>query len=311
MSDSFDVLVIGEGVAGLTAAGLLAKHGARIASFEANMFGGLVMNITHLDPMPADAPASGAEYATNLLASNFETGVTRFEERVKSLTVSESGFVASIDSERVEAPRVVVASGARWKLLGVRGESEFEGRGVSHCADCDGRLFSGRDVVVAGGGDSALQEALVLSAHCKKVHVLVRGPAFRAQQRFVDAVRDRPNIETVFSTKVISIEGERDVGAVTVRNVTTNETRSISCAGFFPFIGLVANTDYLPSTVLLDGEGRVVTNDRCATNLPGLWAIGAVRAGGDGLLAGAVSDAQMVAQAIVADRERQISRANA
>ena len=101
------------------------------------------------------------------------------------------------------------------------------------------------------------------------------------------------------------------VSSVTVRNVSTNEIRSISCAGVFPFIGLVANTDYLPSTVQLDGEGRVVTDDKCATNLPGLWAIGAVRAGGDGLLTGAVSDARIVANAISADRERQISGASA
>ena len=152
MSDKFDVLVIGEGVAGLTAAGFACETGRENRQLRSkHVLVELVMNITHLEPTPADGTSSGAEYAANLLSSNFEGGVTRFEERVKLLAVNHSGFVASIDSGPVEAPCVVVASGARWKLLGVSGEAEFEGRGVSRCADCDGRLFSRQDVVVVGG----------------------------------------------------------------------------------------------------------------------------------------------------------------
>jgi thioredoxin reductase (NADPH) len=305
MSNHFDVIVIGEGIAGLTAAGLLASRGVRVASFEGNMFGGLVLNLVHLEPAPIDAPSSGSEYAANLLSANMDSGVTRFEEGVKSLTARQSGYLAATDATSIEAPCVVVASGARWKLLGISGEAEFDGRGVSHCADCDGRLFSGQNVVVVGGGDSALQEALVLSAYCKKVHLFVRDSAFKAQRRFVDAVKDKANVETLFGTEVVSIEGERDVAAVTVRSVTTNETRRIACSGLFPFVGLVANTEYLPSTIQLDSEGRVVTDDKCATTLPRIWAIGAVRAGGDGLLSGAVKDAQIVADAIAADRENR------
>jgi thioredoxin reductase (NADPH) len=311
MSDHFDVLVIGEGIAGLTAAGLLASHGLRIASFESNMFGGLVLNLTHLKPLPEGAPSSGAEYAANLLAANLDNGVSRFEEEVKSLTATGAGYLVSTGTSRIEAPRVIVASGARWKVLGVRGEAELEGRGVSHCADCDGRLFSGQRAVVAGGGDSALQEALVLADYCKTVHLVVRGSAFRAQPGFVDAVKARTNIEAVFGEEVVSIEGTSDVTAVTVRRIITGETYSIACSGFFPFIGLVANTAYLPLTIQLDGEGRVVTNTKCATSLPGVWAIGAVRAGGDGLLSGAVTDAHVVFDTIAADLEKRPAAATA
>ena len=247
MSNHFDVIVVGEGIAGLTAAGLLASRGVRVASFEGNMFGGLVLNLIHLEPAPPGAPSSGSEYAANLLSANMDSGVTRFEEGVKSLTASQSGYIAATDTTFIEAPRVVVASGARWKLLGISGEAKFDGRGISHCADCDGRLFSGQDVVVAGGGDSALQEAVVLSTYCKKVHLVVRDlKAFKAQQRFsIDALKERANVETLFGTEVVSIEGERDIAAVTVRSVTTNETYGISCTGLFPFVGLVANLGVL------------------------------------------------------------------
>ncbi len=296
--ESFDVVVIGEGIAGLTAAGLLAKGGRRVASFEANAFGGLVLSVNQLDPAPAGVSASGADYAAALLMGNLKAGVTRFEEPVQSVARGDAGLVVSGQANSVQAPHVIVASGARFNPLGVPGEQDFDGRGVSHCADCDGPMVQGGEVVVVGGGDSAMQEALVLADFASKVHLLVRGTELHGQRHLAEAVRARPNIELSLGTEVTAIEGEKVVKAVVARALADGSTQTIACAGVFPYVGLTANTGFLAELIERDSQGRVKTGQNLATRTPGLWAIGAVRSGGDGLLSGAVADAATVAAAI-------------
>jgi thioredoxin reductase (NADPH) len=195
------------------------------------------------------------------------------------------------------ARAVIVASGARLKRLGVAGETEFEHRGVAQCADCDGPMYKDEEVVVVGGGDSALQEALVLANYCKRVHLVHRGTKLRAQQHLVDAVAARSNIEPVWNTAVEEILGEKMLSKVRVRDLGDGKTREIPCSGFFAYPGLAPNSEFLPPELERDADGRAVTMESLQTSLSGVFAIGAVRAGCGGLLTDAIADGQKAAAA--------------
>lgn len=298
MSTSFDVIIIGEGIAGLTAAGALAKKGLKAATFEQQIFGGLVLNVNELDPAPPGGEAGGAAFAAEMTGVNAEAGVTSIQEPVTALAAGEDGYVVTTDGGSYRARQVIIASGAKLKSLNVPGEAEFEGRGVSKCADCDGPMFQNETVVVVGGGDSALQEAQVLSHYCAKVIVLHRGTAFRAQQRFIDQVNGNDKIEKRFGTTVEAILGGQMVEKISVKTAAGSE--EIAVAGVFAYIGLEPNTAFVPATIKRDGQGRIVTSDALETALPGVWAVGAVRSGCGGSLDDAIAEANRAADAVAA-----------
>ena len=182
------------------------------------------------------------------------------------------------------------------KKLGVPGEDQYEGRGVSHCADCDAPLFQNEDVVVVGGGDSALQEALVLAKYCRRVHIVHRGNRFRARRHFVDRVASEPRISTLWNGTVEAVLGGKMVEKVRVKR--DGRTEEIAAAGLFAYVGLEPNAACAPTGIGRDGRGHLVTNDAFETSIAGIWAVGAVRAGYSGLLRDAVVEAQRVADAV-------------
>jgi len=290
---TFDVIVIGEGVAGLTAAGQLAAAGLQVATFEQQIFGGLVLNVNELDPAPAGGEAGGAAFAAELIQSNGDAGVTSIQEPVTAVATNASGFQVTTDSGNYQARQVIVASGARLKNLNVAGESEFEGRGVSKCADCDGPMFQNESVVVVGGGDSALQEAQVLTQYCGKVHLVHRGNAFSAKAHFIEHITHNDKIQVHFGTTVEAILGGQMVERVSLN--TASGTTELACAGVFAYIGLEPNQDFLDAAIARDAKGFITTQDNLETSCPGLWAIGAVRSGCGGTLADAMTEAQQVA----------------
>ncbi len=298
MSNSFDVIIIGEGIAGLTAAGALAKKGLKAATFEQQIFGGLVLNVNELDPAPPGGEAGGAAFAAEMTGVNAEAGVTSIQEPVTALAAGEDGYVVTTDGGSYRARQVIIASGARLKSLNVPGEAEFEGRGVSKCADCDGPMFQNETVAVIGGGDSALQEANVLTHYCARVLLIHRGTAFRAQQRFIDQVNGNDKIEKRFGTTVEAILGGQMVEKIRVKNAAGSE--EIAVAGVFAYIGLEPNTAFVPDTIQRDGQGRIVTSDALETALPGVWAVGAVRSGCGGSLDDAIAEANRAADTVAA-----------
>ena len=298
----FDVIVIGAGITGLTAAKLTAQAGLATASIEALLFGGLVININELDGEPH---GSGTDFASNLMGEISDLGVENLSETVTSLS-RDGGLVAvTTDAGTHRARAVIVASGAKLKRVGIPGEAEFEHRGVSQCADCDGPMYQGEDVVVVGGGDSALQEALVLANYCKRVHLVHRGTRFRARSHLIDAVTARDNIQPVWNSVAQEVLGAQMVNKVRVRNVADNKTGEIPCSGFFAYIGLEPACDFAPTEITRDAGGFLITDASSQTAMPGVFAAGAVRAGYGGMLTDAATEAQSAAAAAVARLAKQ------
>jgi thioredoxin reductase (NADPH) len=212
---------------------------------------------------------------------------------------SDDWLVTTTDGERHRAGAVIVASGSRPRALGVPGEDRLTGRGVSHCASCDGPLFRGQTVGVAGGGDSALLEALILAEHVGKVLIFHRGGAFAAQQTYRRRVEDERKIEVSFRTEVREILGESEVTGVRVHDLASGTERTVELSGLFIYVGLVPNSSFLEGIVMLDEDGRIPTDIWMRTELPGLFAAGDVRrdsasqaitAAGDGATAAIAAD---------------------
>jgi thioredoxin reductase (NADPH) len=295
---SYDLIVIGEGISGLTCANEAARAGLKVATFESNLFGGLVININELDGYPEGRQTSGAEFASELVEANAGLNVASVQEQVKAVSAAGAGFEVRAGGNH-QARQIVVASGAHLKKLGVPGEAEFEGRGVSQCADCDGPMYQNEEVAVIGGGDSALQEALVLARYAGKVHILHRGERFRAQEHYVKEVSASPKIAVSWNTVLDSIVGTKMVEKVRVRT-KDGQTQELPCVGVFANIGLEPNSAFLAPEVRRDEKACVITNDALETSVPGIWAIGAVRSGYSGLLRDAAAEAKRAAKSVAA-----------
>ena len=301
-AEPYDVLVIGGGHAGLTAAHLAASRGHRVASVDEGWhMGGLVMNISRLDDYPAQGTLAGFELAATQLEALMALNVDLIQASVSRLEVVGDSKIVTTDSGAYQARTVVLASGARLKSLGVAGEEGLIGRGVSQCADCDAGFFVDQHVVVVGGGDSALQAALHLADCVSGITLVTRGRELRARQSYIAKALHNPHIEFRRSTEVLEILGSDGVEGVRLAAIG-GASEVLACSGVFIFVGLEPNVGYLPEGLLRDAQGCIVTDANLRTNLPGIYAIGAVRAGYSGQLAQAAEDAASAIAQIALDR---------
>ncbi len=293
----YDLIVIGQGYAGLKAAKLAAERGLSTGAVEKMFPGGLVMSINHLDPVPDGEEPSGPELTGSLAMANMDLGIEGVEGSVTSLARTGDGdWEVTTESGSLVARNVVVASGARLRKLGVPGEAELAGLGVSECADCDGPMYQGKEAVVIGGGDSAFQEAIALTAYASKVTIVMRGSTPRARPDLVEAVEQHPAIALVRDTRIVEIVGEGGVTGVRVQ--APDGERVIPCLVVFAFVGLMPDVDFAPAEIGRDAAGALIANDELGTSLAGLWVIGAARSKFGGTLADASADAERVVAAL-------------
>lgn len=299
-----DIAVIGGGIAALTAAEHAALAGASVRLFtDTDLYGGLVANVGELDGYPAPGRLSGLELASCLLERGQEAGVSVEMAAVESIAVAGTGFVLTAGESRVRARQVIAATGAHLQRLDVPGAERLAGRGLSQCAWCDGGLYKGASVVVVGGGDAALSEAIHLAKFARSIKVVTRGDRFRARQSYVSHVASDERFDLRWSSEVVEVIGADGVEGVRVRSSENGETEDIACDGVFVFIGLVANAKCLAGLAELDAKGFVVTDACLETRTKGLWAIGALRSGAAGRLVTAAGEGAAAADRAVRQLE--------
>jgi thioredoxin reductase (NADPH) len=293
---SFDIAVVGGGIAGLTAAHHAALAGVSVVHFvEHGLPGGLVINVGALDGWPAAAPLGGAELAVGLMGQNEELGVTLIPSRIDRLEGGTTKTLHGPDGVW-RARQVILATGAALKTLDVPGAERLAGRGVSQCAWCDGGLYRDADVVVAGGGDSALSEALHLGAFARNVTIVTRGEQFRARNHYVSRIASDERYHLRWASEIVEVSGSDGVESVRVRDREAGTEEEISCKGLFVFVGLTPNAGLVGPELARDAGGFLVTDARFETAAPGVFAVGAARSGYGGRLTQAVGEATTAAE---------------
>jgi len=288
MSDvKTDLIIIGAGPAGLTAAQYGSRANLKVLVIERLSVGGQTLVIDVLENYPGNvggedrAPKTGYEFAVDLHRQAELFGASFFYGAVNSLQKNGNIFTVGLsDGAAYTAAAVIIATGAKPRLLDVPGEKEFSGKGVSYCATCDGNFFKGKKIFVAGGGDAACDEARYLSHLTDKIVMVHRRDSFRAQKALVQRTLENPNIEVRFNTVIKEIKGDTKVKSVVTANNKTGEIREEETDAVFIFAGTVPQSSLaVEIKAALDENGYIITNQKMATNIPGLYAAGDVRAG--------------------------------
>jgi len=294
-----DVVVIGAGVAGLTAAMVAGRHGVKVAVVDRIGVGGQISTVERIENFPGFPLGIAGHELGPLLHEQAEAAGAEFMlDTIESIALEGGRFlVRGVDT--LQARAVIVAAGSAPRSLGISGEESFLGKGVSHCASCDGPFFKGEEVVVVGGGDSGLDEALVLAAHAARVTVVHRGASLSAQQSIVARASADPKIAILLDTVVEEIAGGDTVTGVRLRDRKSGEARLQPVKGVFVHVGLEPNTMFLQGLVALDGTGHIETDAMMQTSLPGLFAAGDIRKGSVALIAAVAGDGATAAVAAV------------
>ncbi len=298
MSGKCDVAVVGGGITGLTAAHHAALEGASVVHYVGSgVPGGLVANVGELEGFPAAGSVAALDVALRLTEENERLGVEVVPEDVARLEATGSLWRLATEAGTREARSVVAATGARLRMIDVPGAARLTDKGLSQCAWCNGSLYRGAEVVVIGGGDSALQEALHLAKYASLVTIVTRGETLKARRSLVDRAADNERIAFRWETDVVEVLGGDSVTGINVRERTAGEVEHIGCAGVFVYIGLAANADWLAGQIDRDSDGCVLTDASLAASAAGVFAAGAVRRGYGGRLTHAVGEATTAALA--------------
>ncbi len=276
----YDAVIVGAGPAGITAALYLARSGCSVLLFEQLTPGGQVLLTEKLENYPGYPSGIKGYELADLFAAHLEgLAVERPEGEVSSISGAAGDFtvMASAGSAEYHARAVLVCSGARHRKLGLEKEDAFIGRGVSYCALCDGNFYRGQTVAVAGGGNAALEESLYLSNIAARVHLIHRRDEFRGLRVYQDRLAANDKVELHRSTVIESLEGEKELTGLRLKNVKTGAREHLPVSGLFIYVGFAPETAYLPEALERDSQGFIVTDTEMRTNVPGIFAAGDIR----------------------------------
>jgi thioredoxin reductase (NADPH) len=318
VSEKFDVIIVGGGPAGLAAGLYAARMNLRSVLVDRGPVGGQLLNTELIEDYPGFESILGADLAVKMgeHAQKFGLDVRQFQP-VQEVDVAADGdkVVRLEDGSELEAPAVILAAGGLPRRLGVPGELELAGRGVSYCAVCDGAFFKNQTLAVVGGGDAALEEGDFLTRYASKVYIIHRRDQFRAQPILQDRARSNPKIEFILNAQVEEIVGNGQVQRL--RYVQEGAEKDLEVGGVFIFVGFIPNSSILRPHAQHEPEGYLVTDRNMETSIAGVWAVGDVRAQLTKQIATAVGDGTTAAVAAlqhvdrVRDQEREKERSAA
>ncbi len=299
MSNDYDVVIVGGGMAGMSAALTCARLGRRTALLTGDAIGGQLVSIEKIEGVPGFPDGvPGYDLCPMTQEQAAAAGVDFMMTRAEALAPDGDGWRVTSADGALAARAVVLATGTALAKLGVPGEEAFAGKGVSECASCDAPLLRNKTAVVAGGGDSGMQEALTLAEHVAKVIMIERGDALTGQASYRECITGNTRIELRFGATMTEIAGGDTVSHVRVRDLRAGTEAELATAAVFPCIGLVPNTSLARDLVPLDGSGRIRTDAALRTPLRGLAAAGNLRAGSPHRAAGAMGDGAAAALAV-------------
>jgi len=275
----YDLIIIGAGPAGLTAALYAGRYRLKTLLLEKLSAGGQIVLSTHIDNFPGFPGGIETGELIERIKKQVEDldinlELDEVQELLSSFKLETPVYNIKTRENSYEARSVIVATGANPKRLGVAGEEKFIGRGVSYCATCDGPLFKDKEVVVVGGGDKAVEEAIFLTEYARRVSLIHRRDKLRASKILEEKARSNPKISFIFDSVVEEIAGEKKVEAVKLKNVKTNSMSSLAAEGVFIFVGISPNTNFLKKVLKLDDSGFIIADQDLKTNCQGLFACG-------------------------------------
>ena len=295
----YDMIVIGGGPAGMTAALYALRNGKTVLVIEKAGFGGQITHSPKVENYPGTLQMSGNEFADRFLEQILAQGAEVELEKVVSLR--DEGGVKVVETEeggKYEAGTVVIATGVKHRMLGLEGETELVGEGISFCAVCDGDFYSGQTVCVAGGGNSALQEAILLAEKCKEVIIVQDLPHLTGEQRLQEVVLARSNVRAITNCKINRLlKNGGALAGVEIENRASAQKREIACDGLFVAIGLIPENEPFGALAALNEYGYFASDEACTTATPGVYVAGDCRQKGVRQLTTAVADGATAALA--------------
>lgn len=275
---TFDIIILGGGPAGLSAAIYAARSAAKTAIIDISMLGGQPSNYLELENYPGFAKIGGYDLMEKFEEHADMFGIQKFPmEEIQSVDLtSDIKTVTTLNGE-FKAKSIIIATGAQSKKLGVEGEKEFVGRGVSYCAVCDGAFYKDKVVAVVGGGNAAVEEACYLTKFASKVYLIHRRDELRADKIVQERAFKNEKLEFIYDTIVNKINGENLVKSATIENIKTHEIKDLTIDGIFPYIGFEPNADLFTGQIKQDKNGFIIVDEAMQTSVKGVYAIGDVR----------------------------------
>lgn len=287
-----DVIIIGAGTAGLTAAIYALRAGKSVLVLEQGNYGGQIINTPKVENYPGIEQISGYEFAAGLYRQAEKLGMEYRSEKVtdirleggaeakeelSSASLETGNKIVETTEQSYRARAVILATGAKNRPLGIEKESEYTGRGISYCATCDGMFFRGKKVAVVGGGNTALEDAAFLSNYCEKVYLIHRRETFRGEEKLVKELRKKENVEFFLNKTVQELEGGATLQAVVLRDKISGEESRLEISGLFVAIGQMPENGVFAGLVDLDENGYILAGEDCRTNVEGIFAAGDCR----------------------------------
>lgn len=274
-----DLIIIGAGPAGMTAGIYAIRSNLNSLIIESKMPGGQLALTDLVENYPAFPDGVSGQELAGLIESQCRNFGVGFENFVKVDLIEKDDNIFKLETNKGDffSKTVIVATGANPAELGIPGEREFKGKGVSHCATCDGPLFKNKNILVIGGGDSAVQEAIFLTKFASSVRVVHRRDKLRAEKILQEKAFDNPKIEILWNSNLMEIKGENSVERAVILNNKTNQKREITIDGVFMYVGIKPNSSLVKNLVELSEKNSIITDYKMRTSVPGLFAAGDVR----------------------------------
>lgn len=292
---TYDLLVIGSGPAGVTASIYAARANKSVLVIEKEAFGGLITHSPKIENYPGFPSISGLELADQFISQAMNLGVNFEFDNIKEVIKTKEGFTLVGENGQYNGLTVIIATGSKHRHLGLPKEEELTGHGISYCAVCDGPFYTGKDIIVVGGGNSAMQEAILLSGYCKSVLMVQNLDKLTGEASSAKLIEKIDNINVIYNKVVVELCGIDTLDAIIVEDVNTKEREKITTDGIFVAIGQVADNEPFKNVCALDKAGFIISDDSCTTEVEGIFVAGDCRQKRIRQISTAISDGTIAA----------------